>query len=692
MNKYIFTNRDRENQMKAFYANLELEVQNSKRNKQLVDEYNMFMNPNPVNPLQSQLTDTRDVLDKANDILAFRDEINHMLYPIIRGAGSAYQISQLLTPSQLVFVYRQINKITDDIRTNWNGNIPVSAFMEYIARSMSAFRLNSGIPIPVQFDLNNQLVDTTIALQTVLQPIQAEIEALRATVASIHLPAVQQYVTHFTELLPSQTVLQTSASHVPNDQITNYVQTLSELIDALPSLEDIRRTVNEATTEITDTIRETAERQLEEMLMPQNSVVEDLIAIQRDGGASSSTLNALETFYETTNVNIAFSNPNLYSNDNTNVGYPDDWNGYSLQEKEDYLKRRYPLEQQREWGDYTASNSITDNSNSITENSNTGNVKDAGTTNIKDLPKNRLIELIIQNKAKFGDGNEFAMLDDAQLKSRLKKQKTADLREIALRLEGRVNMDSISQADTNIPVARRLDINPEHLGTISLQRKEREKLPVTETPLSKAITDRMKYVRPEPTQDDEEDNNDDWIDENFHTPSGKGLSRSKKFAQKYGKQMEKPKPYVPFGRYMIHKHQLQNNVLQLKYPSGASIGGLKTKPISEAESNIYKKTIDGTGVSFSDIEDLQPDERNNVHHILTKSQIPHSITKTKEARKTADEDKQKLHIYIGEIEAGNDSPQLLRELKTLVVKMLREKRVSKQYADAIIYELTEKGI
>jgi hypothetical protein len=205
------------------------------------------------------------------------------------------------------------------------------------------------------------------------------------------------------------------------------------------------------------------------------------------------------------------------------------------------------------------------------------------------------------------------------------------------------------------------------------------------------------YIKDDPVQDEEDDA--DWMDSDaYHTPNGKlsgqGLARSQKFKKKYygGSLLEKPIPYVPFGRYVIHKPKLNSGVLMVKYPSGATIKDLKTRPISDAQVNVLQKTISGQGVSIADIEDMQPDERNHIHDVLTKSHIQHNITKTRARRDDEDDDKRQLQIYIGEVSAGNDSPLMLKDLKKLVVKMVKAKRLSKSHADSIIYQLTENGI
>lgn len=231
--------------------------------------------------------------------------------------------------------------------------------------------------------------------------------------------------------------------------------------------------------------------------------------------------------------------------------------------------------------------------------------------------------------------------------------------------------------------------------TSNMQTPKKESLP--QEPMKTPIPDAPKKApkKPEDIKLPPLPDNDaeDFFDFNDFEGTGLKLGRSKRFKAKHGKDLQKPATYVPFGRYVIHRNQLDNGTQMIKYPSGATIGHgiMKTQPISTAQSNIFKKVIKGEGISIDDIEGLSQGERNHVSQVLTKCHISHNVTKTKESRNQDDKDYRQLQICIGEYGAGNDSPELLKELKQLVVRLVKSKRITKQKGDAIIYELSENG-
>jgi hypothetical protein len=151
--------------------------------------------------------------------------------------------------------------------------------------------------------------------------------------------------------------------------------------------------------------------------------------------------------------------------------------------------------------------------------------------------------------------------------------------------------------------------------------------------------------------------------------------------------------HEPFGNYKIHLLKLKGNILHLSYPCGSPSRKIKPRYISnnfkefleyflETEKfneNLYNQLTDGEKKHFYDcvkesgLYKMKDIKLNNPFH-----------------KKELDE-MNRFDILRGEIEAGNDNPKMIHELKILLIKLTKAGKISRKESLETLEELTSLG-
>ena len=172
---------------------------------------------------------------------------------------------------------------------------------------------------------------------------------------------------------------------------------------------------------------------------------------------------------------------------------------------------------------------------------------------------------------------------------------------------------------------------------------------------------------------------------------GKGLAVAKKMPPKVEGKVEKPASYVPFGRFVINKHKLNDGVLMLRTPRGGAISKLPTERISENLSKIVSTISKGNIPSFEDMSGLGESEKRHIHNIVNHSHISH-ISVPKPDLSKDEQDLHRFQVLKGECIAGNSSQAVVKELKHLIVRLLSAGKLPKRQASECLVELASLGL
>ena len=173
---------------------------------------------------------------------------------------------------------------------------------------------------------------------------------------------------------------------------------------------------------------------------------------------------------------------------------------------------------------------------------------------------------------------------------------------------------------------------------------------------------------------------------------GTGLKKhSRSITHLVDKPIDKPKPYTQFGRYFVNKQRLhEKDILAFRSPSGGNIQHMPTEKVSPSFAHVMR-TLIGNGLpTYEEIGRLSQDEKRKLSTICHKCHVDSPAIPNMKGECQAEDDR--FSILKGELAAGNDSPKIAREFKTMLLKYMNEGRIPKQQCNEILHELLVLGL
>jgi hypothetical protein len=130
----------------------------------------------------------------------------------------------------------------------------------------------------------------------------------------------------------------------------------------------------------------------------------------------------------------------------------------------------------------------------------------------------------------------------------------------------------------------------------------------------------------------------------------------------------------------------------IKTIKGGTIAGLPTLTISPKLSKMIHRIVTGKGFpSHNELGELGDDDKDILHKIFKLSQAQ-GIESIPSPRKSRDEQElNRFTILKGEIVAGNDSIELVKEFKVLLLKMMNEGKIGKPDGREVLMDLVSLG-
>jgi hypothetical protein len=156
---------------------------------------------------------------------------------------------------------------------------------------------------------------------------------------------------------------------------------------------------------------------------------------------------------------------------------------------------------------------------------------------------------------------------------------------------------------------------------------------------------------------------------------GRGVKSGKGIAPK-------PREYHDLGKFLIDGTELEKQVLSIKYQSGAPVPDFTRKTaMSDNLHELVKELIETQKLNKSLMKELDSGERRAFESLLIRSGVGVGLG-IKEVTPTH-EDKAKMErfkLLQGSFNAGNNSKDLIQELRSLVLYFLNSGRLSKKEA------------
>ena len=181
---------------------------------------------------------------------------------------------------------------------------------------------------------------------------------------------------------------------------------------------------------------------------------------------------------------------------------------------------------------------------------------------------------------------------------------------------------------------------------------------------------------------------------------GRGLSRQKPRTTELkdsdidwnsGVMIPKVPKWLPFGRYVIHKDKLKDNIVSVKTPSGQTIGDFKMMRVNDKIGGALRTVISGGQLTYDQIGALDENEKKYLSTLASKSGLGERLNVPAPDKKKDDQDINKFEVMKGQIMAGNDSELLIKDFKKMIVKLREKELLPKRQATDMLLELAREG-
>lgn len=154
-----------------------------------------------------------------------------------------------------------------------------------------------------------------------------------------------------------------------------------------------------------------------------------------------------------------------------------------------------------------------------------------------------------------------------------------------------------------------------------------------------------------------------------------------------GIQSKEKDRYAEFGKYLIHCHQLDDGVLNVKYASLATIPSFRPVQISPEYKEFVEHILETNDLQSKGSEKLfsSLDEQEKKHFLkLAKAsglgKVPFKIE--------PDQESKRFQILVGEWEAGNDNVKMIDELRKMLCKFIEDGRIPKKKGLQMLFDLS----
>lgn len=147
--------------------------------------------------------------------------------------------------------------------------------------------------------------------------------------------------------------------------------------------------------------------------------------------------------------------------------------------------------------------------------------------------------------------------------------------------------------------------------------------------------------------------------------------------------------YRAFGKYMIHVPSLKKCMINVKYPSLIAVHHIPQKYVSKEFIDMVDELMNTNIFNKSKFNRLEEDEQTYFRFLADKCDFDLAIgmgmTETVSQREKEEYDR--FEVLRGSVIAGNNSPEVLKELQQYIIKFINQKRLPKQQGHDLLYEM-----
>lgn len=173
---------------------------------------------------------------------------------------------------------------------------------------------------------------------------------------------------------------------------------------------------------------------------------------------------------------------------------------------------------------------------------------------------------------------------------------------------------------------------------------------------------------------------------------GYGLKKSPKVTLDMTKGVVNTAPtYVPFGKFIINPSKLSRGFFEVRTLMGGKIGKYPDKQLSPNLTKIMRRMIEDRMPDEYDFNEMDLEDQNFLFNLAKDAKINERLNIPTPKLSKEGEEMNKFEILKGQIIAGNDNRELVKEFKQMLLRFSNDGRIKKSEAREILLDLTALG-
>ena len=149
--------------------------------------------------------------------------------------------------------------------------------------------------------------------------------------------------------------------------------------------------------------------------------------------------------------------------------------------------------------------------------------------------------------------------------------------------------------------------------------------------------------------------------------------------------------YRDFGINKINHKKLNDGILTIRRKSNVNIPDMPSKRISRKLQKIITHISGGGVPDFNDINNLDDSEKDYLHKLISKSNLNDRLSVPAPSKDQEEKDYHQFEVMKGEIMSGNDSKELIKKFKALILKLSKQKVLPVTEVNELLHDLLALG-
>lgn len=155
-----------------------------------------------------------------------------------------------------------------------------------------------------------------------------------------------------------------------------------------------------------------------------------------------------------------------------------------------------------------------------------------------------------------------------------------------------------------------------------------------------------------------------------------------------GVEVQKIEKFCKLGMLVINKLMLdQNNKVQIRYPSGGPLAEFPVTIVSDHMANLLRSILKGESVNQRLLNMLPEEEKMLFYNLMKRCKLDSQLGLY---NYKSEEDEKLWNRFIllkGMILAGNNSPEILKETKTLILRFMNNGTMKRSTGNQLLMEI-----